>query len=101
MKLWYTLVIALVLPGVMGLASPCGDPDDPCMNKENWKQCRNLEINGCKSIQVLESCRLQFSCGDDDETLQQDKKNTNNLPPFMITPPHSDEIAGETPNACV
>jgi hypothetical protein len=102
MKFWYTLVIALVLSGVMGFTSPCGDPDDPCMDKESWNQCRNLEINGCKSIQVLESCPLQFACGDkDNEKLENDKKNTSNNPPFMITPPHIGDIVGEKPNACV
>lgn len=102
MKLLSTLAITLALSGVVtGLTSPCGNPDDPCMDKEIWKQCRNLEINGCKSIQALESCPLQFACGDDDEKLQHDKKSTNNLPPFMIRLLNSEEIAGEQPNACV
>jgi hypothetical protein len=96
MKLLYALVIALVLPGVMGLTSPCGDPDDPCMDKENWKQCRNLEINGCKSIQVLESCPLQFACGDDDEKLQQDNEDA-----IALNPPLNEDIVGENPSACV
>jgi hypothetical protein len=40
------------------------------MSKENWNQCRNLEINGCEHIEILESCPLQFACNDDklDET---------------------------------
>jgi hypothetical protein len=83
MKFWYTLVIALVLSGVMGLTSPCGDPDDPCMDQESWKQCRNLEINGCKStIQVLESFPLQFACGDNDNENPTRQEEHNTYSPF-------------------
>lgn len=93
MKILYTLAVALALPGVMGLISPCGDPDDPCMNNENWKQCRNLEVNGCKSIEVFESCPLQFACGDDhDKPLQEI---------VVIRPPPAEDIVGEKPDACV
>jgi hypothetical protein len=98
MKILYISIITLVLPGAMGLTSPCGDPDDSCMNSENWKQCRNLEINGCKSIQVLESCPLQFACGDsDDEQLRPNTENViDDLLPFIVPdPPSSEEISGE------
>jgi hypothetical protein len=78
----------------MGLTSPCGEPDDSCMNSENWKQCRNLELNGCKSIQVLESCPLQFTCGDND-----DDEDATALTPRP--PSGSEEIVGEPPSACV
>jgi hypothetical protein len=101
MRILYISIITLVLPGVMGLASPCGDPDDSCMNNENWKQCRNLEVNGCKSIQVLESCPLQFACGDgNDEKLYQISENAiDGLLPFVIP---SEDISGERmPGACV
>lgn len=98
MKILYTLAVALALPGVMGLISPCGDPDDPCMNNENWKQCRNLEINGCKGIRTIlagdseSSCPLQFACGDDDEQLERDNE---------VSIAMSDETVGEPPSACV
>jgi hypothetical protein len=97
MKLLYTLVTAFVLPGVIGVTSPCGDPGDACMDNDNWNQCRNLEINGCKSIQVLESCPVQFSCGDgDDEKLQQGNEDA-----ISLRLPPSDEILGKHPSACV
>jgi hypothetical protein len=98
MKLLYTLVTAFVLPGVIGVPSSCGNPDDACMDSVNWNQCRNLEINGCKSVQVLKSCPLQFSCGNDDyEKLQQGNEDAISL----LLPP-SDEILDERgPDACV
>jgi hypothetical protein len=93
MKLLYISIIALVLPGViMGLPSPCGDPNDPCMDS-----CRNLEINGCQSIQILnsESCPLQFVCGDDDDDEQLPQDGS------LIPPPSDEIIVGEPPSACV
>jgi len=37
------------------------------MSKENWNECRNLEINGCENIKLLESsCPLEFACSDDE-----------------------------------
>ena len=44
--------------------SQCGKPTDVCMTQENWNQCRELEENGCQQVAVLESCPLQFQCGD-------------------------------------
>jgi hypothetical protein len=81
----------------MGIANPCGDPDDACMNNDNWNQCRNLEINGCNNIQVLESCPLRFLCGDNDNgKLQQGNEDAISLP----LPPNK-EFGGEEPSACV
>jgi hypothetical protein len=95
----------LVLPGViMGLTSgPCGAPDDPCMDSENWNQCRNLEINGCKSIQVLESCPLQFSCEDrqDDDDDDEDAAVAAAALPNNALSSTDDETIGEPPSACV
>jgi hypothetical protein len=106
MRILYISIITLVLPGAMGLTSPCGDPDDSCMDNENWNQCRNLEINGCKSIQVLKSCPLQFACGDgDDEQLQPSTDNNlDDLSSFVVpAPPPSKEISAgaSIPGACV
>jgi hypothetical protein len=114
MKILYTWVVALVLPiagATMGLTStsPCGQPDDSCMDNENWKQCRNLELNGCQHIQVLEqSCPLQFTCGDDDddddddERLHQDEEDGMAFSRIALV---KDEIDGvgvdEKPSACV
>jgi hypothetical protein len=98
MKLLYTLVTAFVLPGVMGLTSPCGAPEDSCMDNDNWNQCRNLESNGCKSIQVLKSCPLQFSCGDGDD----EKNQHGNTDAVALNPPLNEDISGErSPDACV
>jgi hypothetical protein len=44
---------------------PCGIPTEPCMNAENWSQCRSLVDQGCQNILYLESCPLQFACDDD------------------------------------
>jgi hypothetical protein len=107
MKFLYAFVITLALPGVIGHTSPCGDPDDSCMDNENWKKCRNLEVNGCKSIHVLESCPLQFACGDDAaEQLHQDSENAKSpqdsidiLHPIVIPPTSSEEISRYS--ACV
>jgi hypothetical protein len=35
------------------------------MNEENHAACLQLETDGCKSIQVFESCPLQFVCDDE------------------------------------
>lgn len=97
MQLLSISIIILFLPGAMGLTSTCGDPDDSCMDSENWKQCRNLEINGCKNIQVLDSCPLQFTCGDDDdENLQQINEDA-----IALNPSVNEDIIGEKPSACV
>jgi hypothetical protein len=94
MKFVSLSIITLVLPGaIMGLTSPCGDPNDPCMDSENWNQCRNLEINGCQSIQTLESesCPLQFACGD-----QQEEEDA-----VALIPRPTEESVDEPPSACV
>jgi hypothetical protein len=115
MKILSISILTLVLPGAIGAltstSSPCGEPDDSCMDNENWKQCRNLELNGCQSIQVLESCPLQFACGDedyDDGQLHQDSDNAivDELPPFVIPAPLptkdiSDDDYQNAPDACV
>jgi len=45
-------------------ASQCPDINEPCMNAENHAACTDLERQGCTSIAVMESCPLQFSCGE-------------------------------------
>lgn len=47
--------------GILG-AQVCGASDGPCMNMQNWKQCRQLYDGGCNSILVMESCPVQFRC---------------------------------------
>jgi hypothetical protein len=42
----------------------CGTPTDGCMNEDNWNACRSLVEQGCQNIQMMESCPLQFACGD-------------------------------------
>eukprot|EP00538_Stauroneis_constricta_P003331 CAMPEP_0119567454 /NCGR_PEP_ID=MMETSP1352-20130426/35963_1 /TAXON_ID=265584 /ORGANISM="Stauroneis constricta, Strain CCMP1120" /LENGTH=94 /DNA_ID=CAMNT_0007616717 /DNA_START=422 /DNA_END=703 /DNA_ORIENTATION=+ len=46
------------------MASPCGNVTDSCMNQENWDACQALVQGGCQMIATLESCPLQFMCGD-------------------------------------
>jgi hypothetical protein len=88
MRILYISIITLVLPGAMGLTSQCPDPENSCMNNENYKQCRDIEDNGCKSILTLESCPLQFGCGDGDEQPPQNSDNTiDGLLPFVVTEP--------------
>merc|ERR1719329_180605 len=45
--------------------SICGSATDACMNDENYAECLALESDGCDSILIMESCPVQFSCGDD------------------------------------
>ena len=44
----------------------CGSATDPCMNELNLGECRALVDSGCQNLMVLESCPLQFECGDTD-----------------------------------
>lgn len=44
----------------------CPAVDEPCMNEENLLLCTNLVMNGCRDLLILESCPLQFQCGDDE-----------------------------------
>jgi hypothetical protein len=46
----------------------CPSPTDPCMNQDNYQKCQSL-INDmqCTQLLVMESCPLQFACGDNDE----------------------------------
>jgi hypothetical protein len=53
---------------------PCGNPTDVCMNQDNWNKCRSLIESGCQMLEIMESCPLQFACGDDDE----ERKLTDN-----------------------
>lgn len=43
-------------------ADVCGLSSDPCMNEENWAECRALVTSGCPSIMQQESCPLKFAC---------------------------------------
>ena len=55
-----------VVHGVADI-SDCGSPNDPCMNDGNYNQCIELiEVEGCQQLFVMESCPLQFGCGDDE-----------------------------------
>jgi len=60
----FALALLVVALGHATAKSACGNPTDPCMNDENWEFCRELEEQGCEKIAVMESCPLQFSCGD-------------------------------------
>ena len=43
----------------------CPDLKDACMTDENWNYCREIHQSGCQNLVVMESCPLQFACGDD------------------------------------
>lgn len=43
----------------------CPSVDEPCMNDENFQICTDLIDNGCQDLVILESCPLQFQCGDE------------------------------------
>jgi len=49
--------------GILGELT-CGNSNSPCMNKDNWNDCRRLLDGGCNSIIVMESCPVQFACSD-------------------------------------
>lgn len=40
----------------------CGEPTDPCIDKNIWSRCVSLVDSGCEDIAVMESCPVQFSC---------------------------------------
>lgn len=42
----------------------CPSVDEPCMNNENFRICTSLVNDGCRDLLILESCPLQFQCGD-------------------------------------
>lgn len=44
----------------------CPSPTDSCMNNENYAVCQDLIKAGCQTLMTLESCPLQFACGDDE-----------------------------------
>ena len=44
---------------------PCPAASEACMNEENRAQCLDLVAAGCENLLFLESCPLQFACGDD------------------------------------
>ena len=44
--------------------SVCGSPADSCMNDSNFGQCVGLINDGCQQLMTMESCPLQFACGD-------------------------------------
>ena len=64
----------------------CGSPIDSCMNEENWNVCNSLIENGCNNVLVMESCPLQFSCGntsyvDIDQSSVDDTGHSNVVSP--------------------
>jgi len=46
------------------MPTPCPEPSEPCMNEENCAACLESVSAGCREIVFLESCPLQFACGD-------------------------------------
>ena len=70
-------ISALTFKGdlLVSRTSVCGAPDDPCMNEQNWAQCRDLEKVGCENILIMESCPLQFGCNDNDSNNEEKEDN--------------------------
>lgn len=58
----YVLFLALT-PGSM-IQATCPALSEPCMNEENLRDCQQIEEQGCKQVITMESCPLQFACGD-------------------------------------
>lgn len=71
MKILFASTILLVFLAYTGAVStgeePCPDVSDACMNDENYAICRDLIDSGCQDLVVMESCPLQFACGDTDK----------------------------------
>ncbi|KAL3914271.1 MAG: hypothetical protein SGILL_006168 [Bacillariaceae sp.] len=44
---------------------PVSDGANPCLNGANLAECLALEESGCENIAIMESCPLQFSCGEE------------------------------------
>jgi hypothetical protein len=45
-------------------AQACPSLEKACMNEENFAKCQGLEDDGCQNLMIMESCPLQFRCGD-------------------------------------
>ena len=45
-------------------ASSCPAVTDPCMNEDNYQDCLDVEATCNAGLLTLESCPLQFACGD-------------------------------------
>ena len=62
------LILLLVLVGcgvsAADSASVCPAPTDPCMNEDNYQDCLDVEATCNAGLLTLESCPLQFACGD-------------------------------------
>ena len=64
-KVGHLLVVAVVFLHAVAYAQPeCPQATSPCMNEENFEQCREIVNSGCEQLIVMESCPLQFACGD-------------------------------------
>ena len=50
---------------------PCPAASEACMNEENRAQCLDLVAAGCENLLVMESCPLQFGCGDNNERVKR------------------------------
>lgn len=64
-------------------AIPCPNITEPCMNKDNLAVCITLYEDGCENIMILESCPVQFSCGDSTAT---DTPNQTAVPIIAACP---------------
>jgi hypothetical protein len=68
MNFWVSSLIFAALFASSVAASPsqstvvCPARSDACMNDVNLAKCQELQRSGCKQINILESCPLQFSC---------------------------------------
>jgi hypothetical protein len=49
---------------VSAVSPTCPDQNEPCMTTGNWAKCQALIVDGCTNILTLESCPLQFACGE-------------------------------------
>jgi len=74
--------------------SLCGSATDACMNDDNYAECRALEDDGCASILVMESCPVQFACGDE-------PGSAGNQPPDEDEPDPAQSVCGSATDACM
>jgi hypothetical protein len=54
----------LVVPVKATVSPKCPEKNETCMNTQNWAKCQALIVGGCTNILTLESCPLQFACGE-------------------------------------
>jgi hypothetical protein len=53
----------LCIGAVQGIFSTCPNASDPCMNDDNYMECKHLEADSsCEKVVASDSCPVKFTC---------------------------------------